>query len=211
MQTYFVRKIENTDLAINEDLNSPSWEKADVLTDFKSPWDGEEICKIEFCALRNSDTFYFRFKVHDSKVHTIKTDNSNASINDSDRVELFFRSDCKMSPYYCLEIDPTPRIMDFKALPGKQFDFDWKWPVGALSVTSEISKDYFIVGGAISLASLTELGLLTNNRIETGIFRAKYKADRNGEFEPTWITWVNPKTESPNFHTATSFGLLELE
>ena len=32
----------------------------------------------------------------------------------------------------------------------------------------------------------------------------------NSNFEPIWISWVNPDTESPNFHTPTSFGVLYL-
>lgn len=211
MQKYSVRSIETFDLEIKSGLSNSLWDKANTLSDFKSPWDAEEISKIEFRALHNSDKLFFNFKVFDTKRHIIKKDNSNASINDSDRVELFFRSDSFMSPYYCLEIDPTPRIMDFKALPNKQFDFDWNWPAGEIEVKSEIFDKCFIVEGSISFASLKKLGLLKKNTIETGIFRAKYNQVENGEFEPTWITWVDPKTAEPNFHTPTSFGLLELE
>ena len=211
MQKYSVRSIETFDFEIKGDLSNSLWDKANTLSDFKSPWDAEEISKIEFRALHNSDKLYFSFKVFDSNVHIVKKDNSNASINDSDRVELFFRSDSTMSPYYCLEIDPTPRVMDFIALPKKQFDFDWKWPESELEVKSVICEDYFVVEGSISLDSLRDLGLLKNNTIETGIFRAKYNEVKTGDFEPTWITWVDSKTEEPNFHTATSFGLLELE
>jgi hypothetical protein len=46
--------------------------------------------------------------------------------------------------------------------------------------------------------------------IEAGVFRAKYNTKNNIQFEPTWITWVNPKTETPNFHTPSSFGKLFL-
>jgi hypothetical protein len=211
MQKYSVRSIGTLDFEIKGDLSNSLWDKASTLSDFMSPWDAEDISKIEFRALHNSDKLFFSFKVFDTKRHIIKKDNSNASINDSDRVELFFRSDSIMSPYYCLEIDPTPRIMDFKALPNKQFDFDWSWPAGELEVKSEITENYFIVEGSISLSSLKKIGLLKKNTIEIGIFRAKYNEVKIGEFEPTWITWVDPNTAEPNFHTSTSFGLLELE
>jgi hypothetical protein len=49
-----------------------------------------------------------------------------------------------------------------------------------------------------------------NNKIETGIFRANYREQENSFFEPTWISWMNPNTENPNFHAATSFGVLKL-
>lgn len=211
MQTYFVKSIETSELILDGRLSDSLWDKANIITEFKSPWDNEQIARIEFRSLYSKSKLYFSFKVFDSKIHLINDDDSNASINDSDRVELFFRSDLKMSPYYCLEIDPIPRIMDFKALPNKQFDFEWSWPSGELEVKSNIATDHFIVEGSISLTSLTELGLLNENRIETGIFRAKYNSDSNGSFVPTWITWVDPSTNEPNFHTSSSFGVLHLQ
>jgi hypothetical protein len=115
-----------------------------------------------------------------------------------------------MDPYYCLEIDPTARIMDFMAKPNRNFNFNWNWPSNEIEVKSTIKENYFIVEGAISIKSLNELGLLKQNKIETGVYRAKYNRQKQGGYEPTWITWINPKTETPNFHIASSFGVFEL-
>ena len=54
------------------------------------------------------------------------------------------------------------------------------------------------------------LNLLKDYKIETGIFRAKYNEVEISIFEPVWISWVDPVTEEPNFHTASSFGVLNL-
>ena len=124
---------------------------------------------------------------------------------------MFFRTNAELNPYYCLEIDPTPRIMDFKAYPNKKFNFEWNWPKNDILVKSHIDKDYFIVEGKLNIASLKAFNLIENNKIETGIFRAKFKQQKELNFEPTWISWVNPNTETPNFHTPTSFGVLHLE
>jgi len=78
-------------------------------------------------------------------------------------------------------------------------------------VKSHIEKDFFIVEGQISIASLTKFNLIKDNKIETGIFRAKFNQQKDATFEPTWISWVNPNTETPNFHTPTSFGVMCLE
>ena len=59
--------------------------------------------------------------------------------------------------------------------------------------------------------SLKSFNLLKNNRIETGVFRAKYIKTQNECFEPNWITWINPNTETPNFHIASSFGVFILK
>ena len=117
---------------------------------------------------------------------------------------MLFRS------YYCLEIDPTPRIMDFKASPKKKFDFDWNWPNNDLIVKSTIKEDRFIVEIAITIQSLKNFDLIKDNSIEAGIYRAKYTKQENNLFEPTWISWVNPNTETPNFHVPDSFGNLTL-
>lgn len=211
LKTYTVKQIEQKQLQITGKGNHSLWNKANKLLDFCSPWDSEKMKPIEFKALCDSETLFFCFKVEDADLHIDTTDNTIKSINVSDRVELFFRSNELLDPYYCLEIDPTARIMDFRARPNKQFDFNWNWPSDDIKVKSFIGSNYFTVEIAISLASLTELGLLNEGKIETGIYRAKYNKQHDGSCEPIWITWVNPNTESPNFHTPSSFGVLHLE
>ena len=208
---YKVNRIPDGQLIITGKANDESWNQANKLIDFNSPWDAKEVKKIFFRALWDSENLFFCFKVEDSEIHIHQSDDTNDSINNSDRVELFFRSDDSMNPYYCLEIDPTPRIMDFIAKPGSNFNFNWNWPSEDIKVISSIEKTHFTVEGAISIKSLSKLGLLKNGQIETGIYRAKYNKQNNGNYEPTWITWVNPMTETPNFHVASSFGILKLD
>lgn len=195
-------------------LNSEDslWKNANSLIDFSSPWNHQPIKKIEFKALHDKKEIFFQFKVFDNDIYIHPSKNKYKSINNSDRVELFFRSDENLNPYYCLEIDPTARVMNFKASPNKQFDFTWNWPEKHLKVVSYKSENYFTVNIAVSIQSFKDLSLLKGNNIETGIFRAKYnKIENTKDYKPTWITWVNPNTIEPNFHIKSSFGLLELE
>ena len=210
LNRYKVNKVSRRLLKITGKGGCPIWENANVIKDFCSPWDSENIKKIEFKSLWDQDNLFFCFKVYDSEIYIHPSEDSNDSINNSDRVELFFRLNDLMNPYYCLEIDPTSRIMDFLAKPGKNFDFNWNWPLDHIEVKSTIGKKHFIVEGVISIQSLTELGLLKQNKIEIGVYRAKYNKQKDGDYIPTWITWVNPKTETPSFHTASSFGVFEL-
>lgn len=210
MSIYEVKKV-NEPLNISGKGDSILWKKANELTDFKSPWDAKNIEPITFRALCNSEHLYFCFRVEDVDVYIDKTDDTKASINNSDRVELFFRQDEKLNPYYCLEIDPSPRIMDFIARPQRQFDFNWNWPQGDIDVKSAFDANGFTVEGAVSIKSLNDFGLLRGNTIETGIYRAKYHLQANGSYEPAWITWVDPNTEEPDFHIVSSFGRLILE
>ena len=207
MKTYKVKEINETPREVNHQV----WEKVNSLIDFSSPWDGHPIKKIDFKAYHNSDKIFFRFTVEDNEIYIHPSKNRNESINNSDRVELFFRSDAHLNPYYCLEIDPTSRIMDFKAYPNKKFDFNWNWPSEHIKVESNRNNNYFIVEIVISIQFLKDLSLLKDGFIETGIYRAKYNKVEKDTYKPTWITWVDPKTDTPNFHTPNSFGVLELE
>lgn len=211
MKTYKVNFTQKKDIILSGKGNHSIWKEANSLTDFCSPWDKESIKKIEFKAIHNSKKIFFQFKVDDNQVYIYPSDKKNDSINNSDRVELFFRSDTSLNPYYCLEIDPLARIMDFKAKPNKEFDFNWNWPTQDIEVKSTIEPNYFVVEIAITIQSLKDLHLLKNGKIETGIYRAKYKQQKDNTFKPTWIPWVNPNTETPNFHTPTSFGVLTLK
>lgn len=182
------------------------WEKADCLTDFCSPWKKDPISKIEFRALWDLENLYFKFRVFDTDVYIDQKNDSFDSIGNSDRVELFFRTNDSLNPYYCLEIDTAVRIMDFKAYPDRNFDYNWKWPKKEIEVTTSKDEISFTVEGRISIQSLNDLNLIRNNTIEAGIYRAKFSLGQNLQYEPIWISWVNPNTEKPNFHIASSFG-----
>ena len=211
MKTYKVNHINKKDVIISGDDKLSIWEQANSLVDFCSPWDAESVKKIEFKAVHNSEKIFFQFKVDDNQTHIHPSKDKNDSINNSDRVELFFRRDANINPYYCLEIDTSARIMDFEAKPNREFDFNWNWPSKEIAVQSSKNKNNFIVEIAISIQSLKDLKLIKDNLIETGIYRAKYNLQKDNTFLPTWITWVNPNTETPNFHIPTSFGLLALQ
>lgn len=212
MKTYNVNVIDANHMEINGKVSHPLWEKAEVLKDFSSPWNSEEVESIEFRALHDGTYLFVSYKVKDGSLHIDRTDDSKKSIDNSDRVELFLRSDKQLDPYYCLEIDPLARLQDFMARPNREFDYLWDWPKKDIAIKSHITSTSFSVEMAISIDALKRFSLIQNDgHIEAGIYRAKYNQQQNGQFKPTWITWVNPQTETPNFHTASSFGKLKLE
>ena len=182
------------------------WENANCLTDFCSPWKSDPLLKIEFRALWDLENFFFNFRVFDTGIYIDQKDDSFDSIGNSDRVELFFRTNESLDPYYCLEMDTAGRLMDFRARPNKEFDFEWKWPKTDFEIKTSKDEISFTVEGRISIKSLKELNLIHNNTIEAGVFRAKFLENEKRQYEPTWISWVNPDTETPNFHIASSFG-----
>ena len=212
MKTYKVKVIDVNHMEINGKANHPLWEKAMVLNDFSSPWHFEDVEDIEFRALHDGTNLFVSYKVNDSSLHIDSTDDTKKSVDNSDRVELFLRSDKHLDPYYCLEIDPLARVQDFIARPNRVFDYLWDWPKQDISIKSDMTSSSFSVELSISMEALKRFKLIQNDgHIEAGIFRAKYNQKQNGQFEPTWITWVDPQTETPDFHTASAFGKLKLE
>ena len=210
MKEYQVKLVSENHINFNESLNVSFFDKANCLTDFCSAWNEDPILKIEFRALWNLENFFFNFRVFDTDVYLDQKDDSFDSIGNSDRVELFFRTNEFLNPYFCLEMDASGRLMDFKAHPNKDFDFDWKWPKKDLDIKTSKDEISFTVEGRISIQSLRELNLIQDNSIEAGVYRAKFSKNEKQEYEPTWISWVNPNTETPNFHIASSFGKFRL-
>ena len=210
MKEYQVKLVSENHINFNESLNGSFFEKANCLTDFCSAWNEDPILKIEFRALWDLENFFFNFRVFDTDVYLDQKDDSFDSIGNSDRVELFFRTNEFLNPYFCLEMDASGRLMDFKAHPNKDFNFDWKWPKKDLDIKTSKDEISFTVEGRISIQSLRELNLIQDNSIEAGVYRAKFSKNEKQEYEPTWISWVNPNTETPNFHIASSFGKFRL-
>ena len=212
MKTYKVYKVDTNHMQINGKVNHFLWDKAVVLRDFSSPWHVQDVDDIEFRAVHDGENLFVSYRVNDSSLRIDTKDDSKKSVDNSDRVELFLRSDKHLDPYYCLEIDPLGRVQDFIARPNRQFDYNWNWPKEDMTIKSYITATCFTVEVAISILSLKKFELIQKDgTIEAGIYRAKYNQQSNGQFEPTWITWVDPKTETPNFHIASSFGKLKLE
>ena len=212
MKTYKVHKVDTNHMQINGKVNHFLWDNALVLRDFSSPWHVQDVDDIEFRAVHDGENLFVSYRVNDSSLRIDTKDDSKKSVDNSDRVELFLRSDKHLDPYYCLEIDPLGRVQDFIARPNRQFDYNWNWPKEDMTIKSYITATCFTVEVAISILSLKKFELIQKDgTIEAGIYRAKYNQQSNGQFEPTWITWVDPKTETPNFHIASSFGKLKLE
>ena len=211
LKTYDVIRTKKSHFPIQESEKDSFWNQANLLTDFINPWAPNPDTGTIFRAVWDDTHLYFRFDVIDNSIHIDESHDDYESINVSDRVELFFRPNETLNPYYCLEIDSKARVMDFKARPQKMFDLNWHWPSSELVVNASSSNAGYYVEGALSIKSLKFLKLINKNCIETGVFRAKYYKQKDGRFEPSWITWIDPKTDAPNFHVPTSFGLLRLK
>ena len=214
MKIYNVKKIAFNQLTVEGTIMNPIWEQANINSDFSFPWEHEESPKTTFRALYDDENLYFRFDVQDDNVLTYVREDHKMEVVDSDRVEIFFRQDDKLNPYYCLEMDARGRVLDYTTRYYRDFDYEWQWPqTGNLSIKASEKKDSYVVEGSISLDSLKELGVLKNNQLEAGLYRGYCMSlpEENNAANLRWISWVNPEVEKPDFHIPSSFGKLVLE
>lgn len=211
-QTYVVKRIPANTIHITGLGDATTWEKATVLTDFSYPWEPEKAPATSFSALWDGEWLYCLYRVTDDSLITIVNKNDKLEIGASDRVEIFLTPDSTMLPYYyCLEMDATGRVMDYRASFYRKMDYAWAWPNKQFIIKTAPVKNGYVVEIAISIQSLTDLGLLQNNRLQAGLFRAERKSIKEGINRFHWISWINPNTVHPDFHLPSAFGVLVLE
>jgi hypothetical protein len=209
-KTYTVENIKQDELIVTGSGESKLWQKANTLTEFEYPWENKRSSTTSFKALHNKAWLYCLFEVQDPdvKVYVVKNDKLEA-IN-SDRVEIFFRKDQQLTPYYCLELDANGRILDYEAEYHRKFNPVWSWPAGELIVKASRTKSGYNVEVAIQKESLIKLGLLKNNKLEAGLFRAECLSLEGDSATMSWISWLKPTSETPDFHIPSAFGTLVL-
>jgi hypothetical protein len=210
-QTYTVKKVPKGVLHVDGRGSSRAWERADILTDFNYPWDSVAAPATAFAALWDGEWFYGLYRVKDDSVITLVRKNDKMEIGASDRVEIFLKKDDAMDPYYCLEMDADGRVLDYNAVYYRKMNYPWQWPQGQLIVKTSRVKGGYILEFAISIQSLKDLGLLNDHRLQAGLFRAECKGTVNGRADLRWISWVRPKSDHPDFHIPSAFGVLVLQ
>lgn len=210
-QTYQVKKIPANVMHLNGKGDNKAWNKATVLTDFHYPWEEEKAPATSFSALWDGKWLYCLYRVKDDSVITLINKNNKLEVGASDRVEIFMTGDSTLNPYYCLEIDSKARVLDYRAFFYRKMDYAWQWPNEQYIIKTTAVKDGYIVELAISIKTLTELGLLQNKRLRAGLFRAECKSIKDGKARLHWISWVKPNSPRPDFHIFSAFGVLVLE
>lgn len=210
LKTYSVRRVPATP-SLSGNGKDAVWKRAHILTDFHYPWEKGTAPPTRFRAVHDDEWLYFLFDVEDPSVFILKETNDKSEVAGSSRAEIFFKRDDKLNPYYCLEIDPLGRVLDYEGTFHREFNLDWTWPAGHLIVKTQRRPDGYSIEFAISKASLEKLGLLKNNTLQAGLYRGDCAQTAEGTTVFQWISWVTPDSRTPDFHIPSSFGLLRLE
>ncbi|MCB0685593.1 MAG: carbohydrate-binding family 9-like protein [Saprospiraceae bacterium] len=207
---YEVKKLEQ-EININGQGTDPAWAQAAILTDFQLPWNDEIPQPMSFQAMWTDSALYLLYHVIDHNIVAPGPPDDKRGVIPSDRVEIFFKVNGEMNPYYCLELDPRARVLDYKARYYRNTDFDWSWPKEDLQVLATTQENGYSVEVKITMKSLQDMQILDENKtLDVGLFRGDFQTAPNGRTEVKWISWVKPDSERPDFHIPSAFGKLIL-
>lgn len=215
MSHYDVAKRDQK-IKLDGELTDEIWEEIPSINGgFHFPWENKEAPNTVFKAYYDEKNMYFSFDVTDQDVVVAepKKEGDESVVDLEDRVEIFFGGKYidvpgpkGMEPYYGLEIDPKGRVHDYSIIYYRDFDSDWN--LEGLQTKATQTKKGYSVEGIIPMQYLKDKKLIReNNVMNVGVYRAEFSTSEKGK-EPVmeWISWVDPKTENPDFHVASSFG-----
>ena len=210
-KSYPVKRIDGA-LVVSGKGDDQRWHAAVPLSDFGYPWEDDDPPPTRFRALHNDTWLYCLFEVTDHRIHIDDPDSRDKrAVIKSSRAEIFFRKDENLSPYYCLEIDPSGRVYDYQARYHRQFDPRWSWPQGELVVKTHRDATGYTIEVAISKTSLRALNLLRGDHLEAGVFRADCLPNGKDMPDFKWASWAKPSSPTPDFHIPSAFGVMELQ
>lgn len=229
-RTYPARFLSRVAIRLDGRVDEPEWAQAHEEKGFSFPWKKAAAPRTAFRALCDSEHLYFAFVVDDSDIVVLDRLGDEEDAVFEDRVELYFSRDEQMREYYCLEVDSRGRVFDYRGAYYRKLDPAWNCP--GVEAKSAPRVGGYAVEGRIPLASLRALGfplLRPGEKIRCGLYRAEFHHDRSGRPAPPqasihtrgrqldgpppiedWLSWIDPRTEEPDFHVPTSLGWLEI-
>lgn len=158
-----------------------------------APWDGLED-ETRFRCSSDEDNFFFYFEVSDSSLTLNPQFESESTVEHEDRVEIFFSPTADMASYWCAEIDPLGRVLDYSAHYPQKMDYGWNFE--SLLVNGALVEGGYLVWGKVSLKELRQMGIEAGKQFWMGVFRADYRPD----LSVNWYSAVSSDDPSPDFH-----------
>lgn len=158
-----------------------------------APWDGLDDDTVFHC-FTDDGNFCFMYEVRDSTITVAGDFNGEPDVELEDRVEIFFSARKNMDIYYCAEIDPLGRVLDYSCRYYR--DMDYKWNFRTLKLWGALTGEGYAVGGKIAKEELEGLGIDMRKGFFMGVFRADFRSDGS----VNWYSLVETGDESPDFH-----------
>ena len=185
-----------------------------VSHDFKYPWSGNPPPRTSFEAVISGDRWHFTFDVEDQDIVTSPVWTGESTLDEEDRVEIFFARDPELGRYFCVEIDSLGRVHDYEAKFYRQFESGWQCT--GLVTSAERTSAGYRVKGSIPLVTLSDLlgkPVGAGTTVNMGVFRAEFRGrdkSSHGGANDNWISWQLPRTKAPDFHVPSAFKHVKL-
>jgi len=186
------------------------WQVSELLNGFTFPWEQRAAPKTEFRALWDDERLHFRFDCVDDDLVLGSGKTLKERVLGSDRVEIFLAPNLSLDPYFCFEMEPRGEVLAYSGRFHRQFD--WGWSCSDLNITANVAERFYSIQGSLALGTLRTFQVLKpdNREFLIGVYRAEFSQEPDGSILPGWMSWVHPRTERPDFHVPTAFGLFEL-
>ena len=124
--TYRVRHVTAAQIELDGRLDESVWSQANVESQFTFPWNRQHAPRTEFRAVFDDQYLYFGFDVQDADVFLLDKLQDKRDEVFEDRVEIYLSRDDAMKDYYCFEIDPRGRVLDYRASFPRRIDMSWR-------------------------------------------------------------------------------------
>lgn len=196
---------------IDGTLSEGEWPESGWESGLLFPWRESAAPGTAFNVVSGGDDLFFAFRVTDHDVVVADGDAEDESLVErGDRVELFFARDPQLDEYYSIEVDPGGRVLDYRGRFYRRFDRDWD--CHGLEAAATRQADGYVVEGRLPGAALQAMGLAAptgGSLLVAGVFRAEFSHRSDGPPDESWISWVRPRVEEPDFHVPSAFGCFQ--
>ena len=197
-------RVENKSITIDGNLDD--WKTTPLIIGLVEPWLGSQRDSTRFYACRDAEFLYLLFDVTEESLYYSIAEEER-SVDNSDRIEFFICKDSLMHEYYCMEITPHGKVMDYKAEYYRKFDYEWTFDT--LVLGTDIDDRKYYIEAAIPIKWLKRMGLISDDSsIIFGVFRADFIEGEKSMIN--WYTWIDPSTRNPEFHVPAALGRLIL-
>lgn len=207
-KTYVATRTE-TPPRIDGVIGADEWPKDRWDDSLSFPWKSRPAPPTSFAAVVDDGGLSFAFRVQDEDVVLLGDESEGEMVvARGDRVEVFLSLDPRLERYYSVEIDPLGRVLDYAARFYRRFDDGWDFP--GLERAARRRPDGYDVEARFSLEGIRSLGLDVSPgaTLLAGVFRGEFSSRDGQRPDESWISWVRPFVDQPDFHVPSAFGCL---